>query len=69
MTNNQSAIQRLLESPAFYAIGMIVGLLGWAFRYLEDGHLILILGAGTVGLVRYFRTRPRPGDSARGGSD
>jgi hypothetical protein len=69
MANDQNAVQRLWENPAFYGIGMIVGLIGWFFGYLEDGHIILVLVAGAVGLARYFRARAAAGDASRGSSD
>jgi hypothetical protein len=57
MTDQSNILSRLIENPIFYSIGIVVGLIGWWFKYLEDGHLIVVLVAGIVGLVRYFKTR------------
>jgi hypothetical protein len=57
VADQPNALSRLIENPIFYAVGIAVGLIGWWFRYLEDGHLILVLIAGIIGLARWFQTR------------
>ncbi len=59
MADQPNALSRLIENPIFYAAGVAVGLIGWWFRYLEDGHLILVLVAGIIGLAHCFQTRRR----------
>jgi hypothetical protein len=57
VADQPNALTRLIENPIFYIAGIAVGLIGWWFRYLEDGHLILVLVAGITGLARWFQTR------------
>jgi hypothetical protein len=53
----RSAVAAVLENPAFYVIGSIVGLIGYVYGVLEDGHILVVLGAAAVGLYRWFRNR------------
>ena len=57
MADHPNALARLIDNPIVYAVGIAVGLIGWWFRYLEDGHLILVLVAGIIGLARWFQGR------------
>jgi hypothetical protein len=57
MDDNKNGVARILENPVFYAAGICVGLVGWCFRYLEDGHLIVVLIGGMIGLARWFQVR------------
>jgi hypothetical protein len=57
MASQPNALSRLIENPIFYGAGLLVGFVGWLFRYIEDGHFIIVLIAGIVGLARWSQTR------------
>jgi hypothetical protein len=57
VADQPKSLSRVLENPIFYAVGMVIGLIGWWFRYLEDGHFLIVLEAGLVGLVLWFQMR------------